>query len=50
MKLIYESYSKKAIADKLIISQNTVRTHARTLYAKLNIHSRDQLLDLVKSI
>ena len=39
MELIYEGYSKKAIADKLIISQNTVRTHARTLYAKLDIHS-----------
>lgn len=49
MELIYEGYSKKAIADKLIISQNTVRTHTRTLYAKLDIHSRDQLLDLVKS-
>lgn len=47
MAYIYQGYSKRAIAEKLFLSQNTVRTHARTLYAKLGIHSRDALLDLV---
>lgn len=47
MTYIYQGYSKRAIAEKLFLSQNTVRTHARTLYAKLGIHSRDALLDLV---
>lgn len=48
MAFIHQGYSKRAIAEKLFLSQNTVRTHARTLYAKLGIHSRDDLLDLVQ--
>lgn len=37
----------QAIADELFISFNTARTHIRKIYAKLNVHSRRELLDLI---
>lgn len=42
LHLIAEGYSNTAIAEKLGVSENTVRTHVRSLYAKLNVHSRTQ--------
>lgn len=38
-----------AIADKLFISENTVRGHTKRIYTKLGIHSRQELLDKVDS-
>lgn len=36
------------IADWYMISEHTVKTHLRRAYAKLDIHSRQELLDLVE--
>ena len=41
--LARERLSSKEIADKLYISEMTVRTTLRTVYKKLNIHSRAEL-------
>jgi LuxR family maltose regulon positive regulatory protein len=30
------------LADELVISVNTVRTHLKNLYAKLGVHSRHE--------
>ena len=49
MIYISKGYSKSHIAEKLFISQNTVRDHAKHLYAKLGIHSRNELLELLDS-
>ena len=38
----------KAIADELFISFNTVRSHIRRIYGKLDVHSRQELLDKVR--
>jgi len=40
--------SQKFIAKKMTISHNTVRTHTGNLYAKLNIHSREELVSLIE--
>ena len=40
-------YNTEAIAEKLGISWNTVRTHTRNVYAKLGIHSKQELMILV---
>lgn len=47
MELIARGNSMAAIADRLIISENTVRTHAKHIYTKLSIHRRQELLDIL---
>lgn len=47
MRLIALGRSKGYIAEELLISENTVKGYARTLYKKLGIHSKQDLLDLV---
>lgn len=42
--------SQPYIRDALCVSQNTVASHARSIYRKLGIHSKQGLLDLVESI
>ena len=48
MQLICKGRSKRYIAEKFVISENTVRTYAKQLYAKLDVHSRQELLTLVE--
>lgn len=38
-----------AIAEKLQVSWNTVRTHTRNVYSKLGVHSKQELISLVES-
>ena len=47
MELICKGRSKGYIAESLCISENTVRSHARHLYAKVGVHSKQELLDLL---
>ena len=37
------------IAEELVISENTVRMHSKRIYAKLDIHKKQDLIDLVDS-
>ena len=36
-----------AISEKLFVSENTVKSHIKSIYQKLGIHLRSQLIDLV---
>jgi len=47
LRLIALGRSAKYIADELFISHNTARTHIKHVYEKLNIHSKQELIDLV---
>lgn len=49
MHLFARGYTMAAIAQELFISENTVKTHMRRLYAKLNIHKKQQLFNMVNS-
>ncbi|MBS6941684.1 MAG: hypothetical protein KH142_09530, partial [Slackia piriformis] len=31
-----------------VLSTNTIRSHSKTLYAKLGVHSKQELIDLVE--
>ena len=42
--------SAKYIAEELLISHNTARTHIKHVYEKLNIHSKQRLIDLILAI
>lgn len=39
-----------AIAEKIGVSQNTVRFHAKNLYAKLGVHSRQEVIDKIDAL
>ena len=38
----------RAISEKLTVSENTVKYHVKSIYQKLGIHTRDEIIDLVK--
>ena len=48
MALIVRGRDAPGIARQLHISINTVRTHSKNLYRKLDIHSKQELLDLLE--
>ena len=37
------------IAEQLFVSENTVRTHTKRIYTKLDIHKKQELIDLVRA-
>ena len=47
LELLARGNTRASIADKLCISENTVRVHVKNIYAKLRIHSKQQLIDMV---
>lgn len=49
MKLVCQGNTVPSIAEQLFISENTVRTHMKRLYAKLDIHKKQELIDLAHS-
>lgn len=48
--LVVTGYSVTRIAEQLSISAETVRTHKKRIYAKLDIHQHDELMRLVRSM
>lgn len=44
MVLVGRGYTSAAIAEKLVISPNTVNTHVQHIYRKLDIHKRSELI------
>ena len=42
--LLVRGKSRKAISDELFISEETVKTHASSIYEKLSVHSRQELI------
>ena len=45
MSFFAQGRSANWIAEDLIISKNTVRSHIRSIYTKLDVHSRKELLE-----
>lgn len=45
MVLLVQGRSVNRIAEQLVVSPNTVKTHRNRLYAKLDVHDRQELLD-----
>lgn len=44
---IYKGRSAKVIASTLCVSESTVRTHIRRIYEKTEVHSKQELIDLI---
>lgn len=48
LALLAEGRSVPVVCERLVISEGTARTHVKHIYQKLNVHNRQELLDLVK--
>lgn len=48
MKLLCKGRTKGYIAETLFISENTVKSYTKNLYAKLGVHRKESLLDLLE--
>lgn len=49
MILIAQGHTRNGIAKKLFVSDNTVRAHVKSIYNKLHIHSKQELVDIIDS-
>ena len=49
MELIARGNSVARIAEELVVSENTIRTHSKRIYTKLANHKKQELLDLIES-
>lgn len=47
LELLARGNSVPGIAESLVVSQGTVQTHCKRLYAKLGVHKRQELISLV---
>ena len=50
LRLLSAGLSSTEIAEKLIISANTVRSHMKNIYGKLNVHSRYQAVERAREL
>ncbi len=49
LELLARGNTVPAIAESLVISTGTVQTHCKRLYAKMGIHKKQELIDIVRS-
>lgn len=47
-ELLARGRNSQTIQEKLVVSRNTVKTHVKNIYLKLNVHSQQELIDLVE--
>lgn len=45
--LLAQGHTRNGIARKLVVSDNTVRAHVKSIYHKLRIHSKQELVNIV---
>lgn len=50
LALLLQHYSNARIAEELVGSENTVKTHVRHIYGKLQINSKQQLLTVAREV
>ena len=49
-KLLIQGYKNKEIADRLFITEATVKDHAGAIYAKIGVKNREELFDKIKDL
>lgn len=48
LALLARGRNRKHISEELVVSEETVKSHASSLYHKLGVHTQQELLDLVE--
>jgi LuxR family transcriptional regulator, maltose regulon positive regulatory protein len=50
LRCLAQGYSNREIARQLVLTENTVRTHTKHIYSKLDVHSRTQAIARSKTL
>jgi LuxR family maltose regulon positive regulatory protein len=50
LRCLAEGHSNREIARQLVLTENTVRTHTKRIYSKLDVHSRTQAIALARTL
>jgi LuxR family maltose regulon positive regulatory protein len=50
LRLLAAGYKYKEVAERLVISMNTVRSHTKNVYSKLNVNNRTQAIARAKEL
>lgn len=50
MEYIARGYTVARTAQELVVSENTIRTHSKRIYAKLNIHKKQELIEMLEAV
>jgi LuxR family transcriptional regulator, maltose regulon positive regulatory protein len=50
LRLLVAGLSNTDIARELVVSNNTIKTHVKSIYRKLNVSSRDEARELAKEL
>ena len=48
--LVVRGRSVQSIAEDMVVSQNTIKTHVSRIYRKCGVHSREELVRLVEGL
>lgn len=48
LELLARGRTSPVIQKRLVVSQNTVKSHVRHIYAKMGVHSQQELIDVVE--
>lgn len=46
--LLAQGHNRLAVSQRLVLSENTVKTHMSNIYQKINVHSQQELIDMVE--
>lgn len=47
ISFLAQGYTLNKVATKMFISKSTAQTHAKSVYRKLDVHSKDELIDVL---
>ena len=50
MEYIARGYTVARTAQELVVSENTIRTHSKRIYAKLDIHKKQELIEMLEAV
>jgi LuxR family maltose regulon positive regulatory protein len=50
LRLLRTDFSGPDLAAELVVSMNTVKTHIKRIYSKLNVHSRYEAIERAREL